>query len=137
MHLTERPGQQPRPRLQTIAQRTRALAPKKESWRSRAHFFQPARSAKPHENRATTQHTEDALKTSIGVSPSLFRAWRFNAPSAHPREAESDSFLACGANQKQRLAAARTRRRMPSLSSALVGACQLGVVWRAAGFPIS
>ena len=33
----------------------------------------------------------------IASSPSLFRAWRFGASSAHPREAESDSFLACAA----------------------------------------
>ena len=51
----------------------------------------------------------------IAASPSLFREWRFGASSAHPREAENDS-LACAANRKQRLVAARTRPCMPSLS---------------------
>ena len=56
----------------------------------------------------------------IAASPSLFRAWRFWAPSAHPREAESDSFLACAAKTKQRLAAAGTRPCTPSLSYIIV-----------------
>ena len=56
----------------------------------------------------------------IAASPSLFRAWRFWAPSAHPREAESDIFLAGAAKTKQRLAAARTRPCTPSLSSTIV-----------------
>ena len=43
-----------------------------------------------------------------------------DATSAHPKEAESDSFLACAAKTKQRLAAARTRPYMPSLSSTIV-----------------
>ena len=56
----------------------------------------------------------------IAASPSLFRAWRFWASSAHPREAESDSFLACAAKTKQRLAAVRTRPCTPSFSSTIV-----------------
>ena len=56
----------------------------------------------------------------IAASPSLFRAWRFWASSAHPREAESDSFLACAAKTKQRLAAAGTRPCTLSLSSTIV-----------------
>ena len=53
----------------------------------------------------------------IAASPSLLRTWRFWASSAHPREAKSDSFLACAAKTKQRLAAAHTRPCTPSLSS--------------------
>ena len=72
---------------------------------------------------ATTNKRSDRkhrgwLKTSmIAAPPSLFRARRFWAPSAHPREAESDSFLTCATKTKQRLAAARTRPCTPSLSS--------------------
>ena len=53
----------------------------------------------------------------ISASPSLFRAWRFWASSAHPREAESDSFLASAAKTKQRLAAARPARTRPCTPS--------------------
>ena len=53
----------------------------------------------------------------IAASPSLFRAWRFWASSAPPREAESDSFLVCAAKTKQRLGATHTRPYTPSLSS--------------------
>ena len=91
-------------------------------------FFQPGRSAKSHENGGSTQKTEDTLKTSIAASPMLSRAWHFRAPSSHPRAPQSDSFLPCGAKNKRRLAAARTRRLKPSLSSTVVGACRLGVV---------
>ena len=52
----------------------------------------------------------------IAASPSLFRVWRFRASSAHPKEAESDSFLAFAAKTKARLAAACTRPCTPSLS---------------------
>ena len=48
-----------------------------------------------------TQNTEDTLKTSIVASPPLFRAWRFRVPSVHPRDPESDSFLACAAEKKR------------------------------------
>ena len=56
----------------------------------------------------------------VAASPSLFRAWHFWASSPHPREAESDSFLACAAKTKQRLAAVRTRPCTPSFSSTIV-----------------
>ncbi|CAN0507824.1 unnamed protein product, partial [Laminaria digitata] len=49
----------------------------------------------------SSKKTEDTLKTSIAASPLLFHAWRFRLPSAHPRDPESDSFLAC-ASKKQR-----------------------------------
>ena len=66
------------------------------------------------------------LASCIGVA--VPRARRFWAPSAHRSDAESDNSLVCAARNKTRLAAARTRRRMPSLSSTFVGVCQLGVV---------
>ena len=48
-----------------------------------------------------TQNTEDTLKTSIPAPPSLFRAWHFRAPPSHPRDPETDSFLACAATTKR------------------------------------
>ena len=85
----------------------------------------PARSANCHDNQAKLPKTQGIVHSMIATSPSLFRAWRFWASSAHPREAESDSFLACAAKTKQRFAAARTRpARMrpctPSLSSTMI-----------------
>ena len=71
-------------------------------------IFQTARSPKQHENRGSTQSTEDALKTSIATPPSLFRGWHFRAPSAHTRDAESGGFRACAVKKKERLAAACT-----------------------------
>ena len=53
-------------------------------------IYQTVRSPKQHENRGSTQSTEDALKTSIAAPPSPFRGWPFRAPSAHSRDAESD-----------------------------------------------
>ena len=55
-----------------------------------------SQSARPNSTRTerSTKNTEDTLKTSTAASASLFRAWRFRAPStAHPRDPESDSFL--------------------------------------------
>lgn len=43
------------------------------------------------------------LGTMQSASASLSRVWRLRASSAHPREAESDSFLASAAKIKQRL----------------------------------
>ena len=90
----------------------------------------PARSANCHDNQAKLPKTQGIVHSMIATSPSLFRAWRFWASSAHPREAESDSFLACAAKTKQRFAAARTRpARMrpctPSLSSTMILAVSL------------
>ena len=95
-----RPGQQPRPRIQTIAQRTPAVAPQKKSWRSQAQFFHQLDRPSATRTKRSTQNTEENLKTSIAASPSLTRAWRLRASSAHSREAESDSFLACAAKKK-------------------------------------
>ena len=71
---------------------------------------------------------EDTLETSIAASPLLFRTWRLRASSAHPRHPESDSFLSCATKNEKGLAAPRTRKRKPSLSSTLVAVCRLGVV---------
>ena len=51
-----RSWRQPRSRLQTIAQRTPAVAPQKKTWRSQSHFF------KQHESQGIDQNTEDTLK---------------------------------------------------------------------------
>ena len=86
----------------------------------------PARLAKCHDNQPKRPKTQELKASMIAASPSLFRAWRFWASSAHPREDESDSFLACAAKAKQRLAAAHTRPCTPSLSSTNV-AVSLGL----------
>ena len=116
MNLNERrPGQQPRPRPQThIAQSTPPVGPQKQSWRSQAQISDLTRTGR------SSQNTDDALKTAITASPSLFRAWRLGLPPPTQSDPESDSFLTC-AKKKQRLAAPRTRRRVPSLSPTLVG----------------
>ena len=95
-----RPGQQPRPRIQTIAQRTPAVAPQSKSWWSQAQFFHQLDRPSATRTKRSTQNTEEKLKTSIAVSPSLCRAWRSRVPSAHSREAESDSVIARAAKKK-------------------------------------
>ena len=95
-----RPGQQPRPRIQTIAQRTPAVAPQKKSRRSQAQFFHQLDRPSATRTKRPTQNTEEKLKKPIAASPSLSRAWRLRDSSAQSREAESDSFLACAANKK-------------------------------------
>lgn len=56
-----RPGQQPRPRLQTMAYRSPAVAPEKTNMAVASPFLQPARSLKQHENRAIdSRHGEYA-----------------------------------------------------------------------------
>ena len=129
-----RPGQQPRPRIQTIAQRTLAVARRKRSWRSQAHFSHLLDRPSATRTKRSTQNTEENPKTSIAASPSLSRAWRLRTSSVHSREAESDSFLACAAKVTQRLPAASTRRCNPLLSSALLGACRLCVCVRCCFF---
>ena len=129
-----RPGQQPRPRIQTMAQRTPAMAPQEKSWPSQSQFSHQLDRPSATRTKRSTQNTEEKLKTSIAASPSLSRAWRLRASSAHSREAESDSFLTCAAQKKQRLSAASTRRCMPSLSSALLGTCQRGICVRCCFF---
>ena len=62
----------------------------------------PTRSANFHNRvkRPKVQRIAQDFDDSC-IAVSLFRAWRFWAPSAHPREAGSDSFLACAAKTKQ------------------------------------
>ena len=131
-----RPGQQPRPRIQTIAQCTPAVA-QKQSWRSQAQFFHQRNQPSATRSKRSIQNTEEQLKTLIAASPSLSRAWRLRDSSAHSREAESDSVLACAAKKKQKLSAASTRRSTSSLSSALLGTCQPGVCVKCCFFLIS
>ena len=116
-------GQQPRPRIQTMAQRTPAVAPQKKSWRSQSLFPHQLDRPSATRTKGSTQNTEEKLKTSIAASPSLSRAWRLRASSAHSREAESDSFLACAAKKNRggrRRARDDARRRSHLLPSILV-----------------
>ena len=142
-----RPGQQLRPRLQTIAQRTTAVAPHKKSWRSQAHFFRQLDRPSATRTKRSTQSTEEKLKTSIAASPSLSRALRSRASSAYSREAESDRFLACAAKRNRgcrRRARDDSRRRSHLLSSVLVSRvlCEMLLFFRThkisrtRGFPI-
>ena len=108
----------PRPRPQTIAHRTPPVAPKKNT-AAASPIFLPARSATITKTEQTSKKTGNALEAPIAASPMLFRAWRLRAPSAQPRDPESESFLSCATKRKS-LAAARTRQRKPSLSSTLV-----------------
>ena len=54
----------------------------------------------------------------------MFRGWHFRAPSAHPRDPESDSFLACAVKKTERGWGRRARddacRRSRLLSSVFV-----------------
>ena len=100
------------------------MAPQKISWRSQAQFcYQLDRPTATTTKRSDRKHR--IVHSMIAASPSLFRAWRFWASSAHPRQAESNSFLACAAKTKRTPAAARTRPARtrpctPSLSSTIV-----------------
>ena len=95
-----RPGQQPRPGIKTIAQRTPAVAPQTKSWRSQAQFpHQPDRPSATRTTRSTL-NAKEKLKSSIAASPSLSRAWRLRNPSPHSKEAESNCFLICAAKKK-------------------------------------
>ena len=122
MNLNEwRPGQQPRSRLLDHSTAYPGGGASKKSLRSLAPFCPQLDRPSATTNKRSDRKHRGWLKTSmIAASPSLFRAWRFWAPSAHPREAESDSFLTCAAKIKQRLAAAGTRPCTLSLSSTIV-----------------
>ena len=88
--------------------------------------FQPPRPAKPHENRNGYKLEFD---TGIYLSPSLLRAPRFEALSAHPRDPGRNGFLTWGRqHRKSRLASARARgdATQPPLLSALVGVISSG-----------
>ena len=99
-------------------------------------IFPPARSAKRYtRTMRSTQSTEDNFKTSIAASPSLTRARRLRASSAHSREAESDRFLACAAEKNRccrRRARDDARRRSHLLPSVLTG-CSVNCCF----FPVS
>ena len=95
-----RPRQQPRPRIQTIAQRTPATAPQKKSCRSQAQFFDELDRPSATRTKPSSQNAYEKLKTSIATSSSLSRAWRLRASSAYSRDAEGDSFLTCAAKKK-------------------------------------
>ena len=129
-----RPRQQPRPRIQTIAQRTPATAPQKKSCRSQAQFFDELDRPSATRTKPSSQNAYEKLKTSIATSSSLSRAWRLRASSAYSRDAEGDSFLTCAAKKKQRLSAASTRRCTLSLSSAPLGTCPPGLLLRCCFF---
>ena len=125
MNLNEwRPGHQPHQHLQVIAQRTLAVEPKKKSWRSQAQFFNPIYHPNSTRNEASTQNKQHTLKVWRAAPSTLFRAWRFRAPSSQPRDPESDSFRACAAKPKQRGRWQRTRddacRRSRLLSSVFI-----------------
>ena len=122
MNLNEwRPGQQPRSRLLYHSTTYPGGGARKKSLRSLAQFCPQLDRPSATTNKRSDRKHRGWLKTSmIAASPSLFRAWRFWAPSAHPREAESDSFLTCAARTKQGLAAAGTRPCTPSLSCTIV-----------------
>ena len=98
-----RPGHQPRPRRQTIAQRTPAMAPQNKSWRPQSQFF------KQHDrpNRAMNPKHKGYPPNFDSCTAVAVPRVHFRAPSANARDAESDNFLACVA-KKKRLAAART-----------------------------
>ena len=118
-----RPGQQPRPRIKIIAQRAPTVAPQKKAWWSQGQLFHQLDRPSATRTMRSTQNTEENLETSIAASPSLTRAWRSRASSAHSREAESDSFLACAAKNKRgcrRRARDDARRRSHLLPSVLV-----------------
>ena len=76
----------------------------------------------------TSQKHEYSLKSPIASSPSLLLTQRFEARSAHAFDPGGDGFLASAAKRKERLAVVRTRRRKPSILSAVVGVRQQGVV---------
>ena len=113
MNLNEwRSGQQSRSRLQIMAQRAQAVAPQTND--GGRNFATSSIGHVPRQPSEATENTE--LKTSmIAASPSLFRAWRFWASPTHPREAESDSFLAWDAKTNRGL-----RPCTPSPSSSIV-----------------
>ena len=97
------------------------MAPQKKSWRSQAQIgHQLDRPSATTSKRSDRKHKDTVAQDFDYSCIAVFRAWRFWASSAHPREVESDSFLACAAKTTQRLAAARTRPCTRSLSSTVV-----------------
>ena len=68
-----RPGQQPRPRLQTITPRTPAVAPKKKPWRSQVQFSTMAvtPSAEWHENAGYAQEFDSFVAVAVPCGVAL------------------------------------------------------------------
>ena len=121
VHLNARPpGQQPRPSLLTIAQRTPRWRLNKDHGGRKPNFSTSAIGQTARELSDRPKMTEDTVKTSLAASASLLHARRFRAPSAHPSDPESDSPIdSVRRLKKTRMAAARTRRRTSLLSSIL------------------
>ena len=119
MNLNEwRPSQQPRSRLLDHSTAYPGGGAKKNIIAVTSPILPPSRSAKSHDKqtkRPKAQRMAQNFDDSCIVVAVPCVA--FLSPSAHPREAESDSFLTCATKTKQRLAAARTRPCTPSLSS--------------------
>ena len=86
---------------------------------------QPARSAKPHENRPNGPKTR-AFAQHVGslIAVAAPRAAFRGSVRLPKRDRGSDGFLAWAAKRKERSAEARTRRRKLSLLSTLVGVRQ-------------
>ena len=108
-----------------IAQRTPAVAPQKKAWRSQAQFrHQLDRPSATTTKRSYRKHRGQFKTSMIAASPSLFHGSLFWASSAHPREGESDSFLACAVKKTERGWGRRARddacRRSRLLSSVFV-----------------
>ena len=118
-------GHQPRLRLLTVTQRTPAVAPQKSCGGRKAYSSNSA-IALTQVTGKLNQDTEDSLTIAIATSPSLFCA-RLVRFLLHPPE--TFRVIASYSSPPQEhmiLAATRTRRRVPSLSSTVVSVC----IWR-------
>ena len=116
------PGQQPRSRLLDHSTAYPGGDASKKIIAVTSPILLPTLSAKCHDKQAKrpkaqrmAQNFDDSCI--VVAVPCV----AFLSPSAHPREAESDSFLTCAAKTKQRLAVAGTRPCTLSLSSTIVG----------------
>ena len=72
----------------------------KNSRRPQAHFFGLLDRPTITKTKQTSEKTENMLVTLIATSPLMFQARSLRAPSAHPRDPESDSFLSCATKKK-------------------------------------
>ena len=115
------PGHQPRPRVQIIAQRTPAGAPKISHGGRKRHFSTSSIGQARREPRIDPKHRAEALDFDGCIAVAVP-----SVASLRPlkRKAEGDSFVAFAATKKQRLSAARTRRCTPPPSSPLLHTCQ-------------
>ena len=93
------PRKQPK---KTRAHRTPGVAPQNKSWRSQVQFSNQVDRTNRTRTERSTQYTKHALKTSRAAFPSPFSAGGvLSAPSVHPKDRESDSFLSLR-RQKQK-----------------------------------